>query len=334
MIAKIEIETETRVKELLSTRDAYGETLVRLGRENKDIVVLDSDLSASTRTSLFGQEFPDRFFNCGIAEANMIGIAAGLAALGKIPFASSFAIFETGRPWEQIRQSVCYPRMNVKLVASHGGITVGEDGGSHISIEDIALMRIIPYMTVIVPADAFETQRAVEAAASFVGPVFIRLSREKFPVCFDADCAFRIGRAPRLRDGTDLTIIGAGLMISRSLDAAEILSREGIEARVINCSTIKPLDEEEILAAARQTGAILTAEEHSIIGGLGSAITEFLMEKEPVPLVRIGIRDVFGISGKPAQLLEHFGLTTEQIVKAARDLILRKKSFPRVASKP
>ena len=264
----------------------------------------------------------------------MIGIAAGLAALGKIPFASSFAIFATGRPWEQIRQSVCYPRMNVKLVASHGGITVGEDGGSHISIEDIALMRIIPYMTVIVPADAFETQRAVEAAASFVGPVFIRLSREKFPVCFDADCAFRIGRAPRLRDGTDLTIIGAGLMISRSLDAAEILSREGIEARVINCSTIKPLDEEEILAAARQTGAILTAEEHSIIGGLGSAITEFLMEKEPVPLVRIGIRDVFGISGKPAQLLEHFGLTTEQIVKAARDLILRKKSFPRVASKP
>jgi transketolase len=328
------IETETRVKELLSTRDAYGETLVKLGKENRNIVVLDSDLSASTRTSLFAQEFPDRFFNCGIAEANMIGIAAGLAALGKIPFASSFAIFATGRPWEQIRQSVCYPRMNVKLVASHGGITVGEDGGSHISIEDIGLMRIIPYMTVVVPADAFETERAVEAAASFVGPIFIRLSREKFPVCFDEGCTFRIGKAPRLREGSDLTIISAGLMVSRSLDAAEILSREGIQARVINCSTIKPLDEKEILDAARETGAIVTAEEHSIIGGLGSAISEFLMEREPVPLVRIGIRDVFGVSGKPAQLLEHFGLTGGHIAKAGQELLLRKKSFLRVAPSP
>jgi transketolase len=324
---------EMDLNDLLSTRDAYGETLVKLGRSNPDIVVLDADLSASTRTLLFAQEFPDRFFNCGVAEANMVGTAAGLAASGKIPFASSFAIFETGRAWEQIRQSVCYPRMNVKLVASHGGLTVGEDGGSHISIEDIALMRILPHMTVIVPADAYETARAVEFAASFPGPVFIRLSREKFPVCFTDSCAFQIGKAPRLCEGDDLTIISAGLMVSRSLEASEILRKEGVGARVVNCSTIKPLDEEEILAAARQTGVIVTAEEHSIIGGLGSAVAEFLMEREPVPLVRIGIRDCFGISGRPAQLLERFGLTTEAIVQAARDILLRKKSFPKVASK-
>lgn len=328
---KTETQTEMRAKELLSTRDAYGETLVKLGRANKDIVVLDSDLSASTRTALFAKEFPDRFFNCGVAEANMIGTAAGLAASGKVPFASSFAIFETGRGWEQIRQSICYPRMNVKLVVSHGGITVGEDGGSHISIEDIALMRILPNMTVIVPADAYEAARAVEEAASFEGPVFIRLSRERFPVCFNSSCAFQIGKAPRLRDGNDLTIISAGLMVSRALEASEILSRDGIEVRVVNCSTIKPLDEGEILAAARQTGGILTVEEHSTIGGLGSAIAEFLMEKEPVLIARIGIRDRFGISGKPAQLLERFGLTTENIVQAAKDLLARKNSFPRTA---
>jgi len=327
---KIETEARMRTKELLSTRDAYGETLVKLGRVNRDIVVLDSDLSASTRTSLFAKEFPDRFFNFGVAEANMIATAAGLAAWGKIPFASSFAIFETGRAWEQIRQSVCYPRMNVKLVASHGGITVGEDGGSHISIEDIALMRILPNMTVIVPADAYETARAVEAAASHEGPVFIRLSREKFPVCFAESCAFEIGKAPRLREGDDLAIISAGLMVSLSLEASEILRRQGIEARVINCSTIKPLDEEEVLAAARETGAIVVAEEHSVIGGLGSAIAEFLMEREPVPLARIGIQDRFGISGKPAHLLERFGLTAEAIVDAAHNLFLRKNSSPRI----
>jgi len=329
---KIETEVETKAKELLSTRDAYGDTLVKLGRANRDIVVLDSDLSASTRTQLFAKEFPDRFFNFGVAEANMIGTAAGLAASGKVPFASSFAIFETGRAWEQIRQSVCYPRMNVKLVASHGGITVGEDGGSHISIEDVALMRILPNMTVIVPADAYETARAVEAAACHEGPVFIRLSREKFPVCFSESCTFEIGKAPRLREGDDLAIISAGLMVSRSLDAAEVLSREGIEARIINCSTIKPLDEEEILAAARGTGAVVVAEEHSVIGGLGSAIAELLMEKEPVPLSRIGIQDRFGISGKPEQLLERFGLTVEAIVQAAHNLLLRKNSSPRIAS--
>jgi transketolase len=328
---KIETETRTKAKELLSTRDAYGHTLVKLGRANRDIVVLDCDLSASTRTLLFAKEFPDRFFNFGVAEANMIGTAAGLAASGKTPFASSFAIFETGRAWEQIRQSVCYPRMNVKLVASHGGITVGEDGGSHISIEDIALMRALPNMTVIVPADAYETARAVEVAASYEGPVFIRLSREKFPVCFSESCIFEIGKAPRLREGEDLAIISAGLMVSRSLEASAILSRQGIEARVINCSTIKPLDEEEVLAAARETEAIVVAEEHSVIGGLGSAIAEFLMEREPVPLVRIGIQDCFGISGKPAQLLERFGLTAEAIVAAAHNLLLRKNSSPGIA---
>ena len=329
----MKIETATKAKETayLSTRDAYGETLLRLGRANRDIVVLDSDLSASTRTQLFAQEFPDRFFNFGVAEANMVATAAGLAASGKIPFASSFAIFETGRAWEQIRQSVCYPRMNVKLVASHGGITVGEDGGSHISIEDVALMRILPHMTVIVPADAYETASAVEAAAAYEGPVFIRLSREKFPVCLGESCRFEIGKAPRLREGHDLSIVSAGLMVSRSLEASEILSKEGIQARVINCSTIKPQDEEEILAAARETGAILSVEEHSIIGGLGSAVAELLMEEQPVPMARIGIRDRFGVSGKPAQLLERFGLTPEAIVDAARHLLVRKKSYPRTA---
>ena len=322
----VKMKSKENEYEYLSTRDAYGETLVRLGKLHPDIVVLDSDLSASTRTALFAKEFPDRFFNFGVAEANMISTAAGLAASGKIPFASSFAIFETGRAWEQIRQSVCYPRMNVKLVASHGGVTVGEDGGSHISIEDVALMRILPHMTVIVPADAYETERAVEEAAFHEGPVFIRLSREKFPVCFSESCSFQIGKAPRLREGRDLTIIAAGLMVSRSLVASEILSQEGIEARVVNCSTIKPLDEEEILAAARETGAILTAEEHSVIGGLGSAIAEFLMEREPVPLMRIGIPDCFGISGRPAQLLERFGLTAENVAKSAKVLLERKNS--------
>ncbi|MDH7500185.1 MAG: transketolase C-terminal domain-containing protein, partial [candidate division NC10 bacterium] len=209
---------------------------------------------------------------------------------------------------------------------------VGEDGGSHISIEDVALMRILPNMTVIVPADAYETARAVETAASYQGPVFIRLSREKFPVCFSESCAFQIGKAPRLREGEDLAIISAGLMVSRSLEASEILSKQGIGARVINCSTIKPLDEEEVWAAARETGAIVVAEEHSVIGGLASAIAEFLMEKEPVPLFRIGIQDRFGISGKPAQLLERFGLTAEAIVKAAHHLLLRKNSSPRTPS--
>lgn len=319
-------ETDINWSEVLSTRDAYGETLVQLGRINPDIVVLDSDLSSSTRTQVFAKEFPDRFFNFGVAEANMIGTAAGLAASGKIPFASSFAIFETGRAWEQIRQSVCYPRMNVKLVASHGGLTVGEDGGSHISIEDIALMRILPNMTVIIPADAYETARAVEVAAAFQGPVFIRLSREKFPVCLGESCIFKIGKANRLREGEDLTLIAVGLMVSRALEAAVLLEREGIQARVLNCSTIKPLDEEEILLAARQTGAIVTAEEHTVVGGLGSAIAEFLMEKEPVPLVPVGIRDRFGISGKPAQLLERFGLNAECIAKAAKEVLPRKRS--------
>jgi len=331
---KIQAAARTEKAEPLSTRDAYGETLVRLGRTNRDIVVMDSDLSASTRTQLFAREFPDRFFNFGVAEANMIATAAGMAASGKIPFASSFAIFEAGRAWEQIRQSVCYPRLNVKLVASHGGITVGEDGGSHISIEDVALMRILPHMTVIVPADAYETASAVEEAAAFEGPVFIRLSREKFPVCFSGPCQFRIGKATRLREGRDLSIICAGLMVSRSLEASALLSGEGIEARVINCSTIKPLDEEEILAAACDTGAVLTAEEHSIIGGLGSAVAEFLMERHPVPLVRIGIRDRFGVSGKPAQLLQRFGLTAEAIVEAAHALLRRKESHPELTPPP
>jgi len=306
---------------MIATRDAYGEALAKLGEENSAVVVLDADLSGSTKTSLFAKKFPERFFNMGIAEANMIGTAAGLAAAGKIPFASTFAIFAVGRAWEQVRQSVAYPKANVKIVATHSGVTVGEDGGSHQSVEDIAIMRAVPNMTVIVPADGIETALAIQAAADFKGPVYVRLGRNKVQTIFDDSYRFAIGKGAQLRGGTDLTFIGTGLMTAQALLAAEILQAEGVSARVIHIATIKPLDEELILAAARETGAIVTAEEHSIIGGLGGAVAELLSEKCPVKLKRVGIKDRFGLSGKGDELLKYFGLLPENLVDAAKEVL-------------
>jgi transketolase len=307
-----------------ATRDAYGEVLAELGAENGNIVVLDADLSGSTKTAVFGKRFPERFFNMGIAEANMIGTAAGLAAAGKIPFVSTFAIFAAGRAWEQIRQSVAYPKANVKIVPTHGGITVGEDGGSHQSVEDIAIMRAIPNMTVIVPADAAETRKVIRAVAAHKGPVYVRLGRNKVPAIFPDDCYFEIGKGCEVLHGTDMTFVTTGLMTGQAVKAAELLKKEGISARVVHVATVKPLDQEIILKAAGETGAIVTAEEHSIIGGLGGAVAELLAENLPTPLRRVGIRDRFGTSGKAEELLKFFGLTAEDLSEAAREVLARK----------
>jgi len=309
---------------MMATRDAYGQTLAELGAENENIVVLDADLSGSTKTSVFAKKFPERFFNMGIAEANMVGTAAGLAAAGKIPFVSTFAIFAAGRAWEQIRQSVAYPKANVKIVPTHGGITVGEDGGSHQSVEDIALMRAIPNMTVIVPADAVETRKAIRAVAEYHGPVYIRLGRNKVPAIFPEDYFFEIGKGSEVAPGTDMTFVTTGIMTGQAVKAAELLGREGISARVVHIATIKPLDKEIILKAAEETGAIVTAEEHSIIGGLGGAVAEFLAENRPTPIKRVGVRDRFGTSGKAEELIKYFGLTPEDLAEAAREVLARK----------
>ncbi|MBO8168452.1 MAG: transketolase family protein [Thermoanaerobacteraceae bacterium] len=312
------------MSEKIATREAYGKALVELGRKNKDVVVLDADLSKSTKTALFAREFPERFFDMGIAEQNMMGTAAGLALGGKIPFVSSFAVFATGRAFEQVRNSICYPRLNVKIAATHAGITVGEDGGSHQSIEDIAVMRALPNMTVIVPADAVEAAQAVTAIAEMEGPCYLRLGRPKVPVIYDNDYRFRIGRAHVLREGRDVAIVACGIMVAQALAAAEKLEENGVSATVINAASIKPLDEETILKAAAETGAVITAEEHNIIGGLGSAVAELLVEHRPVPMKRVGITDKFGESGSPDELMKHFGLTAENIVAAAQEVIARK----------
>ncbi len=309
---------------MIATRDAYGETLAELGAENSAVVALDADLSGSTKTGVFAKKFPERFFNMGIAEANMVGTAAGLAAVGKVPFVSTFAIFAVGRAWEQVRQSVAYPKANVKIVATHGGVTVGEDGGSHQSVEDIAIMRAVPNMTVIVPADGIETKGAIRAAAAYKGPVYVRLGRNKVPTIFPPDHRFEIGKGCELRDGRDLTFVTTGLMTAAAITAAEELAKEGISARVVHIATIKPLDREIVLKAARETGAIVTAEEHSIIGGLGGAVAELLGEEHPAPLKRVGVRDRFGTSGKAEELLKYFGLTPEGLVEAAREVLQKK----------
>ncbi|MGI6129849.1 MAG: transketolase family protein, partial [bacterium] len=279
--------------EKIATRDAYGETLIELGRELKDLVVLDADLSKSTKTAGFAKLFPERFFNMGIAESNLMGTAAGLATAGKIPFVSTFAVFATGRAYDQIRNSIVYPQLNVKICATHAGITVGEDGASHQALEDIALMRVLPNMTVVVPADGPETKQAVRAAAKHQGPVYIRLGRSGVPVLFDEEYKFDIGRIVTLRPGQDVAIFACGIMVAEALAAAELLAGQGIDAEVLNVSTIKPLNAEQVTAAAARTGAVVTCEEHNIIGGLGSAVAEVLGEHCPVPLERIGVKDVF-----------------------------------------
>lgn len=299
-----------------ATRDAYGSALLEVGKKMENIVVLDADLSGSTKTGKFAKAFPERFFNIGIAEQNMVGIAGGISLTGKIAFASTFAMFETGRAWEQVRQTVCYSNLNVKLVATHGGLTVGEDGASHQALEDVALMRVLPNMIVIVPADGIETEQVIRTIASHYGPVYVRLGRVKVPVVMPEDYIFQIGKAYAFHIGKDANIIAAGIMVSAALEAREMLKDEGIDAGVINMSTVKPLDEDMLLKAAEASSLIVTAEEHSIIGGLGGAVSEFLSERKPVKVKRIGVRDEFGRSGKPDELLKFYGLTAEDIARS------------------
>ena len=302
-----------------ATRQAYGEALVELGKINKDIVVLDADLTKSTKTSMFQKEFPERHFNVGIAEADLMGTAAGLATCGRIPFASTFAMFAAGRGFEQIRNTIAYPKLNVKIAPTHAGISVGEDGGSHQAIEDIAIMRAIPGMVVLSPADATETKKMVFAAAEYDGPVYIRMGRLGVPVLFDDNYDFQIGIANTLRDGKDVTIAATGLMVAEALKAAEELEKEGISVRVINVGTIKPLDGETILKAAQETKFIVTAEEHSVIGGLGSAVSEFLSEVHPTKVKKVGIYDKFGQSGTGEELLQKYELTAEKLISVIKE---------------
>jgi transketolase len=309
---------------VVSVREAYGRTLLELGVENQDVVALDADLSRSTMTRFFARQFPERFFDCGVAEQNMVGIAAGLAASGKIPFASTFAVFAAGRCFDQIRMSVAQSRLNVKLVASHGGISVGEDGTSHHAIEDLALVGSLPGFTVIVPADAIETTQAVKAMAAHLGPCYIRLCRPKLPLVYSEDYRFNLGEAVTMRQGGDVTIIAIGLMVKAALEAAQNLAGEGIDCRVLNMSTLKPIDEAAIIQAAAETGAIVTAEEHLEHGGLGSAVARVVAQDRPVPMEFIAIKDTYAKSGKPAQLLERYGLTAKDIEQAVRLAVKRK----------
>jgi len=310
----------------VATREAYGKALVKLSNLNDRVVVLDADLSKSTKTADFKTAAPERFINMGIAEGNMMGVAAGLATCGKIPFASSFAMFAAGRAFEQIRNSICYPKLNVKVCATHAGLTVGEDGATHQSVEDIALMRAIPNMTIINPVDAVETEAAILAIAEYEGPCYVRLGRLAVETVNDENnYKFEIGKGITLSEGNDVTIVATGMMVQLALKAKEELSKEGINAKIINIHTIKPIDCELLVKAAKETGAIVTAEEHSIVGGLGSAVSEVVTEEFPVPVVKVGIKDTFGESGKPDQLLEKYGLTVESIVNSAKRAISLKK---------
>jgi transketolase len=304
----------------MATRQAYGNTLAVLGSKDENIVVLDADLSGSTMTKVFAKEFPERFFNIGIAEQNLYGIAAGMAISGKTVFASTFAMFAAGRAFEIIRNSIGYTGANVKICATHAGVTVGEDGGSHQAIEDIALMRSIPGMTVINPSDGVSAAKLIEEAAAIAGPVYVRLGRAAVPILYSEDSDFQIGKAITLREGSDFTVIAAGIMVNEALLAAETLSQQGLSIRVLDMHTIKPIDEEAILKAASETKGIVTAEEHTVIGGLGSAVAEVTAKGHPVPMEFIGIKDVFGQSGKPDELLKAYNLTAEDIVFAVGKL--------------
>ena len=303
----------------IATRDSYGKALAELGAEHDDLVVLDADLAGATKTATFQKAFPERHFDCGIAEADMMCVAAGLSTVGYVPFASSFAMFAAGRAFEQVRNSIGYPHLNVKIGATHGGISVGEDGASHQCCEDLALMRSIPGMTVICPADDVEARAAVKAAYELKGPVYLRFGRLAIPVFHEEGFDFRIGKGEILRDGTDVAIIANGLLVYEAIQAGEILAQQGINAMVINMATVKPLDEELVLAAAKKCGKIITCEEHSVIGGLGEAVCSLLSEKLPTPVRRIGVNDEFGHSGPAGALLKAFGLTSEHIVDTAKD---------------
>ncbi len=311
--------------EMAKQRDAYGEVLVELGRERDDIVVIGADLCGSCRITSFGEEFPERMFNAGIAEQNMTGVAAGLATTGKTVFASTFAVFATGRAYDQVRQSIAYPELNVKLVSTHAGITVGGDGASHQMLEDIALMRVIPNMNVVAPADYHEAGKATRAIADVEGPLYMRMGRSSVPIITDEDDPFEFGKATILREGSDVTLIGTGIMVSRCLKAAKMLDKkEDIDARVVNMSTIKPLDREMILDSAKKTGGIVTAEEHVVSQGMGSSISQVVSESYHVPMKRVGIPNVFGESGGSEELMRKYGLTAEAIVESAHDVIERR----------
>ena len=306
----------------IATRDSYGNALAELGTEHEDVVVLDADLAAATKTGVFKKAHPERFIDCGIAECNMMGVAAGLAATGKVPFASSFAMFEAGRAFEQVRNSIGYPHLNVKIGATHAGISVGEDGATHQCNEDIALMRTIPGMVVINPSDDVEARAAVRAAYEHEGPVYMRFGRLAVPVINDRpDYKFELGKGVVLREGKDLTIIATGLPVSNCLEAAEKLAADGIDAKVINIHTIKPLDEDLVVAAAKETGKVVTVEEHSVIGGLGSAVCDVLSEKAPTKVMKIGINDTFGESGPALELLKKYGLDTDSIYEKIKEFV-------------
>lgn len=306
----------------IATRKAYGDTLVKLGSQNSDIVVLDADLSKSTMTAGFKKNYPDRFFNMGIAEQNMYGVAAGLALSGKTVFASTFAMFAAGRAYEIVRNSIGYTRANVKICATHAGITVGEDGGSHQAIEDIALMRVIPGMTVISPSDAVSAEKLIEQAAAIDGPFYIRLGRSGVPVIYNENKnEIKIGKATFLREGKDVTVIAAGIMVEKALEAAEILRGKGIDATVLDMHTIKPIDEKAVIDAAKNTGNIVVCEEHSVIGGLYGAVAEIVVNKAPCKMAAVAIEDKFGQSGKPDELLEKYGLTVENIVRKVEEVL-------------
>lgn len=302
----------------IATRESYGHALVDLAKDHDDFVVLDADLAAATKTGIFKAAYPDRFFDCGIAESDMMGIAAGIATTGRVAFASTFAMFAAGRAFEQVRNSIGYPHLNVKIGATHAGISVGEDGASHQCCEDIALMRTIPGMTVVVPSDDVEARAVVKAAYEHEGPVYMRFARLATPVFNDTpDYHFELGKAVTLREGSDVTIVACGLMVGAALEAAESLAKQGVEAEVINAHTVKPLDADTICASAEKTGRVVTAEEHSIMGGLGGAVCEVLSERHPVPVRRVGVRDTFGESGPAVELLHKYGLDAEGIEKAA-----------------
>jgi len=327
------LRREIAGSELYHTRDAYGKMLAILGKANEDIVTLDADLSSSTKTAIFGKEFPDRFFNMGIAEANMVGMAAGLATTGKTVFASTFSIFLTGRVYDQIRQSIAYPKLNVNLVATHAGITVGGDGASHQMLEDIALMRALPNMRVVIPADAMATTFAIEEATKYDGPVYVRLGRGNWPVIYGKEYEDRTGtpyhfhpdRATVLTGGADIAIIAVGLMVNKALGAARMLEKEGISARVIDMHCTKPIDSDTIIKAARDTGGIITTEEHSTIGGLGNAVASVVVENYPVPMSKVAVPDVFGESGESDELMEKYGLTSQNILREAHRVMKRIK---------
>ena len=308
-----------------ATREAYGATLIELANEGLDVVAVDADLSGSTTTAKFADAYPERFFNVGIAEANMIDVAAGLAVAGKIAFTGSFAVFATGRAYDQVRNTVAYSELNVKIAPTHAGVTVGPDGGSHQMLEDIALMRVLPGMRVIVPADFAAARAAIRLAAATPGPFYVRLGRAAVPDVHPERFELELGRAYVLREGADVTLVACGVMVAEALAAADLLAAEGISAEVIDACSIKPLDAGRIVASAVKTGAVVACEEHSIYGGLGSAVAEVLGEQAPVPFARVGVRDVFGTSGEPAELMEHFGLSGPHIAGAARGVVARKR---------